>query len=189
MSQAAVRELLARFQAGYTARDLEKLDAFMALFARDEAIEAIGTKGILAGEDEWCVGIEAVRQLIADDWQGWGDVVFDDEGARIHTQGDVAWLSCSATATLQIPFENLAAMFLAQAGNTMKDDALTPDQKMLEVTRLGADLYFEMPMGETFVWPFRFTAVAVQRDGAWRFHQMQFSYSNTRLPDVRRSGS
>jgi len=189
MTQGAVRDLLVRFQAGYTARNLDHLDDFMTNFVPSDDIEAIGTKGIHAGEEEWCVGLDAVRGLIEDDWKGWGDVVFDVDGARIHVQGDVAWLSCSATATLRIPFENISAMFLAQAGNTMEDEDLTPEQKMLEVTRLGADIYFEMPMGEIFVWPFRFAAVAVIHDGAWRFHQMQFSYSNTRLPDVRMPSS
>ncbi len=186
MTTDAVRELLRKFQAGYTERNTDKLDAFMRLFDASDEIEAIGTKGLQAGEDEWCIGRDAVRCLIEDDWKGWGDVVFDVDKARIQVVGDVAWLSTSATATLQIPFENIPAMFLSQAGNTIENEDLTPEQKMLEISRLGADIYFEMPMGETFVWPFRFTAVAVLNDGEWRFHRMQFSYSNTRFPDVRR---
>ena len=185
MEIEAVRALLQEFQDGYAARDTDRLDSFMELFVDSEDLEVIGTKGISPGADEWCRGPAAVRRLIEDDWRGWGDVVFDVRGAHIAVRGDVAWLATSATATLTIPTEHMQAGFVAQARATLDDESLTPEAKLLEITRLGADLYFEMPLGDTFVWPFRFTAVAVNDGGRWRFHQMQFSYSNTRLPDVR----
>ena len=73
---------------------------------------------------------------------------------------------------------------------SMKNDVEGPEANALLNRYLGdVELHFEMPMGEVFVWPFRFAAVAVMHDGAWRFHQMQFSYSNTRLPDVRMPSS
>ncbi len=185
MSVEEVRALLQEFQNGYTARDRDRLDRFMDLFVQSDELEVIGTKGIRPGEQEWCCGTAAVRGLIEDDWQGWGDVVFDVDGAHITVQGDVAWLATAATATMTIPTDHVYGGFLAQTKNTLEDEVLSPRDKMIEITRLGADLLFESPLGETFVWPFRFTAVAVRVNGAWKFHQMQFSYSNTRLPDVR----
>ena len=56
MTQAAVRNLLARLQVGYTERNLDNPDDFMKNFVPSDDIEAIGTKGIYAGEEEWCVG-------------------------------------------------------------------------------------------------------------------------------------
>jgi hypothetical protein len=50
---------------------------------------------------------------------------------------------------------------------------------------LGADIVLGLPLSETFVWPFRFTAVAVREAGRWRFQQMQFSFATTHAPDVR----
>ena len=185
MAESDVRDLLQRFQDGYRDRDVDKLDGFMELFVQSDEIEVIGTKGIRPGTEEWCRGVDAVRELIEDDWQGWGDVVYDVEGSHITVKGDVAWLATQATATMTIPIEHVHGGFLAQTRAVLEDEDLAPEAKMLEITRLGADLYFEMPLGETFVWPLRFTAVAVKRDNEWRFHQMQFSYSNTRLPDVR----
>jgi len=40
---SAVKGVLRKFQEGYALRDPEKLDAFMALFLRDEDLEVIGT--------------------------------------------------------------------------------------------------------------------------------------------------
>jgi hypothetical protein len=189
MTQNAVRELLKAFQSGYAARDVTKIDEFMELFGSTNDVEAIGTKGSFSGEKEWRVGRVAVRDLIEDDWRGWGDVVFDVDGAWIRVHDDVAWLSCSATATLRIPFDNISDGFLAETKNTLDDETLSPDEKMSKITRLGSDIYFEMPRGERFVWPFRFTAVAVKESTGWCFRQVQFSYSNTRMPDVRLSSA
>ena len=182
---AEVRALLQRFQDGYTARNPEALDDFMDLFVSGEELEVIGTKGAAPGEQEWCCGPDAVKKLIADDWAGWGTVVYDVAGARIHIRGDAAWLATTAKATMTIPTEGMYGGFVAQAQSTLKNEELTPQEKMLEVARLGSDIAFELTLGETFVWPFRFTAVAGRDQGTWRFHQMQFSYSNTRFPDVR----
>ena len=182
---AEVRALMQRFQDAYTARNPEALDDVMDLFVADEDLEVIGTKGIVPGEQEWCRGPDAVRKLIADDWAGWGDVVYDVAGSRIHVRGDTAWLATTGQATMSIPTEGMYGGFVAQAQSTLNDDALSPKEKMLEVARLGSDIAFELPLGETFIWPFRFTAVAVRDQGEWRFHQMQFSYSNTRFPDER----
>ena len=38
---------------------------------------------------------------------------------------------------------------------------------------------------EEYVWPMRFTAVAVREEGGWRFRQMQFSFPTSGIPDVR----
>jgi hypothetical protein len=52
-----------------------------------------------------------------------------------------------------------------------------------ENTPVGFLMLEDMP--ETYIWPFRFTAVAVNTDGQWRFHQMQFSFATTEAPDER----
>ena len=182
---AEVRRLLQRFQDGYAARNPEALDAFMDLFVSSDDLEVIGTKGIVPGEQEWCRGPNAVKKLIADDWAGWGDVVYDVDGARIHVLGDTAWFATTAKATMTIPTEGMYGGFVAQAQSTLESETLSAQEKLIEVTRLGSDIALELQLGETFVWPVRFTAVAVREGGTWRFHQMQFSYSNTRFPDVR----
>ena len=50
-----VRAVLQRFQDGYLARDVTKLDEFMMLFAPDEDIELIGIGAAKRAANEWFV--------------------------------------------------------------------------------------------------------------------------------------
>ena len=185
MDSNQVRALLQEFQDGYAQRDLAKLDEFMELFTPDDELEVIGTNAVVPGQGEWCQGRQATRELVASDWEHWGDVVFDVRGARISVRGEVAWLATAGTLTDTIPEDDGYTGFLDSAERTLKNEELDPQARMLEIVRQGTDLLLEIPQGETYVWPFRFTAVAVNDKGRWRFAQMQFSCPTTRAPDVR----
>jgi len=180
-----VRGLLQSFQEGYRARDLAQLDAFMALFVADEQLEVIGTNAVGPGQAEWCRGVAATRQLIANDWQFWGDVVFDVDGAHISLLGDVAWLATTGTVTDVITAAERYEGYLDFVQGTLESDELDHRGKTLEIVGLGNDIVAGLMLPETFTWPFRFTAVAVRQEGGWRFHQMHFSFATTRAPDVR----
>jgi hypothetical protein len=187
MDTDEVRALLQKLQDGYTKRDVTELDAFMELFFPSDELEVIGTNTVAPGQGEWCRGLEATRELIKNDWSewGWGDVVFDVQGAHITVNGDVAWLATTATATMSLPAEFCYNYYLDSAKRTLDKEEMDAQHKMLDIVRLGSDLLFELQGGETFFWPIRFTAVAVKNGARWHFHQMQFSYSTTRFPDVR----
>jgi hypothetical protein len=180
-----VRALLGRFQEGYDRRDLTQLDAFMELFVPDYELEVIGTNAVDPGKGEWCLGQEAVHHLVDGDWEHWGAVECDVKGARIHVRGDVAWLSTTGTVTDTITREERYAGYLDYVKGMLEDEDVSQQAKALEIVRLGNDIVVALPLSETFVWPFRFTAVAVQEEGKWRFHQMHFSFPTTRSPDVR----
>ena len=180
-----VRALLQKFQDGYSKRDITELDEFMELFVPGDDLEVIGTNTVGPGQGEWCRGQEATRALIKDDWEDWGDVVFDVPGGHITVNGAVAWLATTAKVTRTVPAELGYSYFLGFAAETLKNEEMDAQTKMLDIVRLGSDVLPELQKGETFVWPIRFTAVAVKRGEYWRFHQMQFSYATTRFPDVR----
>lgn len=180
-----VRALLTKFQDGYTRRDVAELDAFMVLCCQGDELEVIGTNTVAPGQGEWCRGQEAARKLFEDDWTGWGDVVFDVQSAHITVNGNVAWLATTANVTMIMPAENCYQGFLASARATLEKDTVGARKKLLDVVRLGTDILFELQEGESFVWPIRFTAVAVRTPDGWRFSQIQFSFPNTRFPDVR----
>jgi hypothetical protein len=180
-----VRTLLRNFQEGYTRRDPAHLDAFMELFTEGSDLEIIGTNAVEPGADEWCLGREAARRLVAGDWEHWGDVVYDVEGARIFVRGDVAWLATAGTVNDTIPLEDRYTGYLAYVRSVLEDSDHDTRGKMLDIVGLGNDILIGLPLSETFTWPFRFTALAVREHGDWRFHQMQFSFATTRAPDVR----
>ena len=180
-----VREVLQRFQDGYTRRDLTAVDEFMELFAALPELEVIGTNGIRPGVDEWHLGRAGARELVAGDWEGWGDVRLDVEGANIHVLGEVAWLATPATVTMDIPKEANIRSYLGRVQEMIAKAERPPEELLHDILRGGSNTLYEQSRGEHFVWPLRFTAVLVRDEGEWKFHQMNFSFPTTRFPDER----
>ena len=174
------------FQDGYTARDLERLNEFMQLFDPTGALEVTGTGGVQPGDDEWCLGLEAVRRLVENDWQYWGNLRLDLAGARIHAHGEVAWLSTSGTISMIIEKEPGYQNFLNYVRWLLDEQpGLGAETVVMDILRGGSNTLFELQKGSSFSWPLRFAAVLVRRAEGWRFQQVTFSYPTTRFPDVR----
>jgi hypothetical protein len=180
-----IRLVLQRFQDGYTRRDVAHLDEFMQLFADDAELEVIGTNGVKPGVDEWYVDKAGVRELVKGDWEGWGDVRLDVDGAHIQVRGDVAWLTASGTVSMTIRADENFQSYLQRIKDVIDQAGPSAEEKLLDILRGGSNTLYELRRGEQFVWPLRFTAVLVRQADAWRFQQMQFSFPTTRLPDER----
>lgn len=90
-----VRAVLQKFQDLYMARDESRLDEIMSLFSEDPQTEMIGIGAEKRGGNEWFQGPMQIRDIIAGDWQYWGDVRFDVDSAKIITHTDTAWLTTS----------------------------------------------------------------------------------------------
>lgn len=180
--EKGILALLDAFQAGYTARDIGKIDTFMGLFTEDA--EVIGTNGSFPGEAEWYLDRSGAAELVRGDWESWGDVALDIGRARIQRRGGVGWLSVPATVTKRIGEENYQS-YLEYVKSYMETPDLSAKQKLLNILRGGTNTLFELNRGETFIWPVRITAVVVEDGAGWRFAQMTFSFSTTYFPDVR----
>ncbi len=102
-----ILQLLQIFQEGYLHRDLTQVDRFMELFTSDA--EVIGTNGVKPGVDEWYMDRASARELVAGDWEGWGDLRLDLDTMSVHSHGDVGWVAASATVTKTIGSENYAS--------------------------------------------------------------------------------
>jgi hypothetical protein len=180
-----VRLVLQRCQDGYTRRDVTYLDEFMQLFSDDAELEVIGTNGVKPGVDEWYLDKAGVRELVKGDWEGWGDLLLDVEGAHIQVRGEVAWLATSATVSMTIEAEGNYRGYLQHIKDLIAQDGPSAEIKLLDILRGGSNTLYELRRGEQFVWPLRFTAVLVRQADGWRFQQMQFSFPTTRFPDER----
>ncbi|MFZ2636673.1 MAG: nuclear transport factor 2 family protein [Rectinemataceae bacterium] len=181
---SAVKGVLRKFQEGYALRDPEKLDAFMALFLRDEDLEVIGTGASVLDRSEWCRDAATVREMVENDWRYWGDVNIDIDAANICGSGDVVWLATSGTVRQHFDTARQYGNYLEFIQSVAAQDK-SPEEKVLRIQLGCANTLYELRRGEDFLWPFRFTAVLVHRDGNWLFHQMQFSFPTTRFPDER----
>ena len=181
-SQDEIRLLLEAFQDGYARRDLTQTDAFMELFKPDA--EVIGTNGVRPGVDEWYMDRLSARELVAGDWEGWGDLRLDLDSMSISSRGDVGWVAAPATVTKIIGEENYAS-YLDFVKTLIDDTKLSPEQKLLYILRGGTNTVYELRRGEKFIWALRFTAVVVREVDGWKFAQMNFSFPTIYFPDVR----
>lgn len=185
----AVRRTLQAFQDGYDRRDTALLADFRKLFVPEDELEVIGTGAIEPGDDEWCLGLDAACALVENDWEGWGDLALDVADARIHVEGDVAWLATTGTVTMDLDTTETYRDYLEYLKQVADDESLDPRFRLLEIIRGSTNTLFEAERGMIYTWPLRFTAVLVRRtvegEKRWLFHQIQFSFATTRYPDVR----
>jgi hypothetical protein len=182
---ASIRAVLQQFQEGYTHRDTSKLDSFMDLFTPDADTEVIGTGAIDSNSDEWCIGPAMIRELVDNDWQYWGDLRIDVDGAHIHALGDVAWLAAGATVSMHLDTETEIKSTLDYFIKLIQEKEWSAKEKMYYIQRGTASVTYQMFLGEDFVWPLRFIALLVRRGDRWLFHQMHFSFPTTYFPHER----
>ena len=157
----------------------------MQLFADDDGLEVIGTNGVKPGVDEWYVDKAGARELVQGDWEYWGDLRLDVDGAHIQVRGDVAWLAAPGTVSMTIRAEENFQSYLQRIKDLIDQAGPSAEIKLLDILRGGSNTLYELRRGEQFVWLLRFTAVLVRQADDWRFQQMQFSFPTTRFPDER----
>lgn len=172
---AAVRDALRKFQEGYTARDLARLDEFMDLFAPEGDPELIGIGASVRGGNEWFEGLAAVREIVESDWTYWGDVWLDVDGARISALGDVAWLSTTGTITQTDTHDEALPFYLQQMKEMLEKEEWDADERLVEATHFGMRRLRERLKGKGHTWPFVLTAVLVRTEARWRFHTIHWS--------------
>ncbi|MEJ2709385.1 MAG: nuclear transport factor 2 family protein [Anaerolineales bacterium] len=172
---APVRDVLHRFQDGYTARNLSELDEFMTLFDQSDNAELIGIGASVRGGNEWFQGAEQIREIVASDWSYWGDVSIDVENAKITVLGDVAWLSTSGELVQTQHFDEALRIYLDQMKEMLEDERLDLDMRLMEATHFGMRRLRERHLGQGHTWPFVFTAVLKREKGDWRFHTIHWS--------------
>jgi hypothetical protein len=183
-SEKEVRALLAKFQEYYTSRNASLIDEAMKLFETENP-HIIGTAAVGRSGVEWCVGADAVRSLLLGDWKGWGDVRYDVDKASISTRSDVAWIATTATVTMVLTADQRCEWALQNAQGALTAKDKTARDKLIQILEFGNEIELGLTLPDKFVWPLRFTAVAVRKEGQWRFSQMHFSFPITRLPQVR----
>lgn len=95
-AEMEVRSVLNALEDAYQERNLAKLDHALHLFDEGEQIETIGIGAYQRNGLEWFVGHEWMREIIAGDWEYWGNVEMDVHSAQINVHGEVAWISMIA---------------------------------------------------------------------------------------------
>lgn len=174
---AEVRQVLERFQEGYTQRDVAQLDAFMQLFVAGDESELIGIGAYARNQNEWFQGAERIREIIESDWQYWGDVRLDVKEAKISVLDRVAWLSTTGAIlqTDHIHGDEVTGFSLQQMKEILDNPDLSPKARLVEAAHFGIRRWREREKPAGHPWPFTFTAVLVRQDEQWRFHSIHWS--------------
>lgn len=170
-----IRTTLQKFQDGYTARDVARLDDFMQLFAPTDEIEMIGIGAAKRAANEWFEGTSRIREIVEGDWTYWGDVRLEVEGAKITVNGETAWLSTTGTVTQTQAFDTAIEFHLNDMKAIFDQEGLSADQKLMEATHYGMRRLRERAKGLGYSWPFTFTAVLVKVGAEWRFHTLHWA--------------
>lgn len=179
-----IQAVLRRFQAGYDARDPQRIDDFMQLFVEDDTLEVIGASSSAANREEWCIGPQAARRLFISDWQYWGDLHLDLAAVSIQIFGDTAWISAPVIVSQTLKAGEGYAGYLEYIGELLAQDG-DPLHKLLRIQLGCANTLYEYARGEQFNWPLVITAVLTRDAAGWRFRQMRFGFPTTRFPDER----
>lgn len=169
-----VRHVLQRFEEGYTARDLDQLDPFMEIFDPQE-VELIGIGAVERGGEEWFVGVDAVRDIIAGDWTYWGDVKIDVPGAEIRVHGQAAWFSTTGFVAQTVHFKSSLPFFIEKMSAILNDETQADQKRLLEATHYGLRRYRESQIETGHPWPFTLTGVLTLSSGDWRFRLLHFA--------------
>ena len=175
-TKVQIREVLQRFQDGYTARDVSQLDEFMTLFVQSDEIEMIGVGASRRGGNEWFQGFDQIREIIESDWTYWGDVKLNVEGAKISVKGDAAWLSTDGDLVVTAAFDEALPFYLDMMKEALEDEKRSLDMRVMDATHFGLSRIRDIQRGVGFPNPFTFTAVLVREGGAWQFHTIHWSF-------------
>lgn len=178
-----VRSILEKFQQGYTERNLENVDSFTKeLFVNSDDTKILGTS-----TGEICLGFEEVKELINDDWEGWGDLKIDCENAHISIDGNVAWFSTNGT--VKYNFEHTPERYDSYVDyikTHAEDKELTPKQKITFINWVLTLNYHQRDEKvREYFWPMAISGVLVKEGANWKFAHLQYSMAKSNFPDER----
>lgn len=178
-----IKEVLKKFQDGYTKRNVENADAFVdELFISGDDTIVLGT-----GTGELFLGSSQVKTLISDDWQYWGDVNINWENAYVDSQGDAAWFA--SAGTLKYVFEDKPERYdsyINFINSKAMDAGLSPKQKITFINWVLSLTYHQRKdMKREYLWPLNLSGVLLKENHSWKISHLHFSIPKADFPDER----
>jgi len=135
----------------------------------------IGIGAFERGGVEWFEGLEKIKEIIQSDWEYWGAVEIDVEGAKISVNGDIAWLTTTGTLEQTDTFDKALPLYLNQIKEIIDNEENDPDEKLIEATHFGMRRLRERFKGVGHKWPFVISIVLQRESDQWRIHTIHWS--------------
>lgn len=178
-----VFDVLKKFEAGYLARDLSKVDAFCdELFDKEDSI-IMGTSGFGVGRGEWFEGHAAVKKIIDHDWRNWDDIKLKVTKSGIRVEGNTAWAVILGTAesrkVKEKEYERVLRSIYRTIEANREDTSEGIDlEVLLWVSHFSSRMLFEFVphKGDEYIYPLRITAVLVKKKDRWQFRLVSYTF-------------
>jgi ketosteroid isomerase-like protein len=166
-----IKEILQLLQEGYNKRDPKYLDTFMEIYSPKDSSLIIGT-----GQGGEFRGFESAKELFLGDWKDWGDVKYDINTPDIQINGDMAWVFMFAELKMRLSAKDQTKIALKMIKNTLENEGISKNAKMVEILRISALHSVEKLKGEIFNCPLRVTVILTKENENWFINHMHFSH-------------
>lgn len=183
----AIKDVLKKFQEGYTNRNSETLDSYMEeLFIHDDSILTIGTS-----RSEWCFGIDELKELIDSDWKYWGNVKVNYENSIINSKDNTAWFLADCNLTWNDTPEDFGEWCKDLLSDYYGDEGrFIRFNKMSKLTMLNIKLALLLyssnhKKGAGVVNPLRLSGTLINKDNKWLIDMLHFSVPMPSYPEWR----
>jgi hypothetical protein len=176
-------DVLQKFQNGYTERKLESVPLFMEeLFSDRNDLSVLGT-----ATGEIFLGYDEVKQLIKDDWEGWGDLYIDCQNAVISIDDETALFSTNGTVKYNFEHSQERDNGYVNFIRTITgDNESTQKQKITFINWVLALTYHQRKdQVREYFWPLILSGILVKEEGNWKIVSLHFSIKMPNFPDER----
>lgn len=183
-----IRQKIEAFEAGYISRDTEKLDEFM-----DEMFTRAGGCFVLGiGDEELCLGINEVCEMVKGDWEYWGQLGLDKESLTVTTDGTSAYFTLNGTSIYSFQdseerYERYLKSIASYFSENSEYSNMTYRARLAQINWQLCTLLSTRKEGlREYPWPLKLSGLMQKEGNTWRLKSMQFGFFRaSRHPDVR----
>jgi len=183
-----IKQKIEAFESGYISRNAEKLDEFMdEMFTKEGSCFVLGI-----GDEELCLGINEVREMIEGDWEYWGQLGLDKESLTVTTDGTSAYFMLNGTSIYSFQdSEERYERYLNSIASYFSEDSeyrnMTYRARLAQINWQLCTLLSTRQEGiREYLWPLKLSGFMCKEEDTWRFKTIQFGFFRaSRHPDVR----
>lgn len=181
-----VRQVLRKFQEGYTNRNVDALDDYLKeLFIDSDKMITVGTN-----RSEWCFGLKGLRGILESDWKYWGNLHVDVESAKINSKDDTAWFvaDCQMQWSEEETFDEWCAIILSDYyGKEGRYIGYKTESKlaMMNVKLTLLMKIASIGISNDLPTPIRISGGLVREDNTWHINRLHFSIPMPSYPEWR----
>jgi hypothetical protein len=191
LEQKQIIQFLHNHHDWYLNRNIDRLDEWITQnFTED--VYLIGTVGTFPGEFEWRKGIQAAKEIYANDYYNkWNLRLFIEEAnIDIDFDGQFAWVVVFGLVTRRATDHESRSSEASRRRSLARIKAYTETEwdtkrTLYEIIHDASMILVQYKRGETFLWPVRCTFNLKKVNNEWKINQLHYSWPGYGFPAVR----